>query len=471
MSDTPQQPDPPAPPDRSDRPIVIVSNRGPLSFRLEDGELVARRGAGGMVSGLAPLVIDSDTTWIAAAISDGDRIAAEQGVIDAQGFRVRTLAIDPDTYAQAYDVICNATLWFVHHSLFTLATQPRFDDEWRDAWQSYRDVNRAFADVVAADAPDDAIVLIQDYHLMLVAGRLRELRPDLGLVHFSHTPFADPDLFRVLPADVRTELLEGMAAHDACGFHCRRWADAFDRCATELAGLEVATFVSPLAPDAADIRAVAARPECDDAFAELDRLVGDRLFLVRVDRIELSKNLLRGFLAFEHLLEHRPEWLERVVFGAFCYPSREGVPEYHAYAREVEAEIERINERFSTDSWTPILYDGTDDFPRSVAALRRYDLLLVNPIRDGLNLVAKEGPLVNERDGLVALSPEAGVWPELAGAVREVHPYDIGGTARVLHDALGTDADRRRSEAAELLGRALERSPADWLRDQVRSVS
>lgn len=458
-------------PGASDRPIVIVSNRGPLSFRLEDGELLARRGAGGMVSGLAPLVIDSDTTWIAAAISEGDRLAAEQGVIEAEGFRVRTLAIDPDTYTKAYDVICNSTLWFVHHSLFDLARQPRFDDAWREAWDAYREVNEAFAEVVAADSPPDAVVLIQDYHLMLLAPRLRELRPDLALVHFSHTPFADPDAFRVLPTDVAVELLEAMALHDACGFHCQRWADSFDRCANELAGVEVPTFVAPLAPDAGDIRAVAARPACDAAFAELDEQVGDRLFLVRVDRIELSKNLLRGFLAFEHLLERDPSWHERVVFGAFCYPSREGVPEYQAYAREVEDAIARINRRFSTDSWTPILFDGTDDFPRSVAALRRYDLLLVNPIRDGLNLVAKEGPLVNERDGLVALSAEAGVWSELDGAVRQVHPYDISGTARTLDAALRTDPASRALEADELRRRALERSPADWLQDQLDAVS
>ncbi len=456
--------------DSAERPIVIVSNRGPLSFRIEGGELLARRGAGGMVSGLAPLVVNSDTTWIAAAISDGDRVAAGKGVIEEEGFRVRTLALDAETYRLAYDVVSNSTLWFIHHSLYDLASQPRFDDAWREAWQAYVEVNEAFAEVVATDSPPDAIVLIQDYHLMLLAPRLRDLRPDLRLVHFSHTPFADPDMFRVLPVDVRTTLLEGMAAHDACGFHCQRWADAFTRCARELAGVEVPAFVAPLAPDAGDIGGVAARPACDDAFAELDELIGDRLFLVRVDRIELSKNLLRGFLAFETLLEDRPEWAERVVFGAFCYPSRQGVPEYHAYAQQVEAAIARINDRFSTDSWTPILYEGTDDFPRSVAALRRYDVLLVNPIRDGLNLVAKEGPLVNERNGLVALSPEAGVWPELAGAVREVHPYDIEGTAQVLHDALTTDADTRRNEAAELLRRARERSPADWLRDQIAAI-
>lgn len=451
----------------AERPIVIVSNRGPLSFRLDGDELVARRGAGGMVSGLAPLVLDTDTTWIAAAISEGDRVAAGQGVIEAEGFRVRTLALDPTAYAMSYDVICNATLWFIHHSLFELARRPRFDERWRQAWEAYRQVNAAFAEVVAAEAPTDAIVLIQDYHLLLLAPTLRQRRPDLKLVHFSHTPFADPDAFRVLPGDVRLELLQGMAAHDACGFHTERWASAFERTCRELAGIEPTTFVSPLAPDAADIGAVASSAACDAALAELDAAIGPRAFIVRVDRIELSKNLLRGFLAYDDLLTRHPQWRERVVFGAFCYPSREGLPEYLAYAQEVDTLVRQINERWATDGWTPILYDSSDDFPRSVAALRRYDVLVVNPIRDGLNLVAKEGALVNERDGLVALSPEAGVWAELAGAVREVHPYDITATADALAAALATDPADRRREAAELQRRALERSPADWLREQL----
>jgi trehalose 6-phosphate synthase len=453
------------------RPVVIVSNRGPLSFAVgDDGDLVAKRGAGGLVSGLAPLVIGTDSVWVAAAISDGDRQAADQGVVEADGFRVRFLSIDPDTYRAAYDVVCNATLWFLHHGLYDLARRPRFDTRFREAWESYREVNRAFADVVADSAPDGAAVLVQDYHLALVGLFLAERRPDLRLVHFSHTPFANPDTWRVLPLDLGRELLAGMAAHHACGFHSPRWAAAFSACCSEQLGVEPRTFVAPLAPDAADIGRVAAGEACGAALTELDDAVGDRALVVRVDRIELSKNILRGFQAYEDLLERYPEWRERVVFGAFVYPSREGLPEYLAYRQEVEATVRRINERWATEDWIPILFDPSDDFPRSVAALRRADVFLINPIRDGLNLVAEEGPLVNERDAILLLSPEAGVWDQLVGAARPVHPYDISGTADALAAALAASPEQRATEAGEVRRRAAARTPEDWLADQLAAA-
>jgi trehalose 6-phosphate synthase len=453
------------------RPVVIVSNRGPLSFRRgDDGGLVARKGAGGLVSGLVPLVSGTDALWVAAAISDGDRESAAGGVVDAEEMHVRLLAIDPEIYRAAYDVVCNATLWFLHHGLYDLARRPRFDSRFREAWDAYRQVNRAFAEVVVETAPADAAVLVQDYHLALMAPMVLERRPDLRLVHFSHTPFANPDLWRVLPLDLGRELLAGMAANHACGFHSQRWADSFSACCVEQLGVEPTTFVAPLAPDAQDIRRVAASPACDDALARLDGELGDRALLVRVDRIELSKNILRGFLAFEDLLERYPEWRGRVVFGAFVYPSREGLPEYLAYRQEVEATVRRINERWGTPGWTPILFDPSDDFPASVAALRRADVFLINPIRDGLNLVAEEGPLVNDRDAILLLSPEAGVWDQLAGAARPVHPYDISGTADALDVALAAPAEVRAAEAAELRRRAEARTPHDWLDDQLAAA-
>lgn len=453
------------------RPVVIVSNRGPLSFSVgADGDLVARRGAGGLVSGLAPLVTGTDAVWIAAAISDGDRLAADRGVVDAEGFRVRLLSIDADTYRAAYDVVCNATLWFLHHGLYDLARRPRFDTRFREAWESYREVNRAFADVIVEAAPEGAAVLVQDYHLALVAAFVTERRPDLRLVHFSHTPFANPDNWRVLPPDLGAELLAGMAAHHACGFHSSRWAAAFTACCVEQLGTEPTTFVAPLAPDAADIGRVARGEACATALEELDAAVGDRALLVRVDRIELSKNILRGFYAYEDLLERYPEWREKVVFGAFVYPSREGLPEYLAYRQEVETTVRRINERWATPDWTPILFDPSDDFPRSVAALRRADVFLINPIRDGLNLVAEEGPLVNDRDAILLLSPEAGVWDQLVGAARPVHPYDISGTADALALALAASPAERAVEAAEVRRRAAGRTPEDWLADQLAAA-
>jgi trehalose 6-phosphate synthase len=289
-------------------------------------------------------------------------------------------------------------------------------------------------------------------------------------VHFSHTPFATPDLLRVLPPDALTEMLDGMSEHDACGFHSARWAAAFIDSCREVLGRVPTTFVAPLAPDPDDLRASAASDDCGTALGLLDELVGDRQLIVRVDRIELSKNLLRGFHAYDDMLERHPELRDRVILAAFCYPSREGLPEYLAYRQEVEWLVRHLNEKWGTGDWTPIIFDPSDDYPLSVAALRRYDVLLVNPVRDGLNLVAKEGAIVNERDGLVVLSTEAGAYDELEGAVREVNPFDVSGTADAMVRALAASPSEREAESSELRRRAEARRPKAWLADQLAAA-
>jgi len=452
-------------------PVVLVSNRGPLSFRDDGGELIATRGGGGLVSGLAPLVAGTDTVWIAAALSDADRTAADRGVIEADGIRARTLAIDPTVMAQAYDGVCNSMLWFLYHGLHDLSRRPIIDKGFRIAWESYRRYNRSFADVVIDEAPADAVVLVQDYHLALLGPLLRAGRPDLRTVHFSHTPFAPPHLLRVLPHDLAVELLEGMAGHDACGFHSERWARDFRNCCDDIAGVEPHTFVAPLAPDADDIRGVAASDRCRRDVEAIDADLGERRLIVRVDRIELSKNMLRGFRAYDTMLRDRPDLRGTVVFRSLGYPSREGLPEYLAYRAEVESLVDVINHRWATDDWQPIELDFADDFPKSVAHLRRYDVLMVNPIRDGLNLVAEEGPLVNERDGTVVLSREAGVHDLLAGTVHSVNPYDIEDQALALAAALDMAPAERALVAAELRRRAEARGPADWMADQLAAAA
>jgi trehalose 6-phosphate synthase len=332
-------------------------------------------------------------------------------------------------------------------------------------------VNHAFADAVAEVAPAGAAVLIQDYHLCLVAARLGPRRPDVACVHFSHTPFAPPVWLATLPDEAARELLEGMAAHRACGFHTHRWADDFRASSLAIAGHAPPTFVSPLASDPADLRAVADSPACHAAAEALDVLVGDRQVIGRVDRVELSKNLVRGFLAYDLLLQQHPELRERVVFVAGAYPSRGGVPAYAAYRREIEQTVDDVNRRWGTDHWQPIVLDVDDDFPRSVALLRRADVLLVNPIRDGLNLVASEGALVSERHAVLALSPEAGAWERLHPGALPVPPFDIAGTAETLYDALTMPDAERVERATRLRALAEARTPADWLADQLDAAS
>ncbi|HVE46955.1 MAG TPA: trehalose-6-phosphate synthase [Acidimicrobiales bacterium] len=451
--------------------VVIVSNRGPLSFkRGGDGALVATRGAGGLVSSLGPAVAGTAATWISTAISDADREAAALGTVEAKGFRLRSVPVDLDLYKKYYDVVANATLWFVHHNLFDLPRRPRIDHRWREAWTAFCAVNKLFAEAVADEAGEGATVLVHDYHLPLVGGFLSSLRPDVRSVHFNHIPFCDPTGLGAVPDDVAVDLLGGLAAHSACGFQSRRWASSFEACCRSRGIAPPSTFVAPAATSAEELTAMAVSPACEEELARLEGQVGDRSLIVRVDRIELSKNLLRGFLAFEELLRAEPDWRQRVVFAAFVYPSRIELADYLAYRSEVEGLVERINNTWSTPGWTPILLDTSDSFVRSVAALRRYDVLLVNPVRDGLNLVAKEGAIVNEHDGVVALSREAGVWDEVGEECLGINPFDLVATAGALSTGLKMPAAERAERSGRLRALAAKGSPADWLQRQLSAA-
>ncbi len=452
-------------------PFVLLSNRGPVAFDLHpDGSLGSRRGAGGLVSGIGPLVAATQAPWIAAAISDGDRVAADSGLVDAEGYRVRLLSLDVEDYRLAYDVVSNEVLWFAHHGLWDLVREPMFDHRWPAAWDAYRRVNHAFAEAAAEIAPEGASVLVQDYHLCLVAPRLRVLRPDVRVVHFSHTPFAPPAWLTVIPEAAGVELVDGLAAAHACGFHTHHWERDFLACC-EAAGISPpATFVAPLATDPDDIRAAAAGDATATALTRLDELVGDRALIARVDRAELSKNLVRGFLAYDELLASHPEHRERVVFVAAAYPSRQGVPAYAAYQADVERTVADVNARWGTPTWTPIVLATDDDFPRSVALLRRAEVLLVNPIRDGLNLVASEAALVNDRAAVLLLSPEAGAWEQLGPACLPAPPYDVAGTAASLHAALTMPMTERAERSEQLRALAAARTPADWLAAQLAAA-
>jgi len=448
--------------------LVVVSNRGPVSYTVDDdGGLSSKRGSGGLVSTLGPALSGRRATWVAAAISEGDRRVAARGPVDTDGLRVRLLALDQDDYRGFYDAISNRTLWFAYHGLDGRPLAPALGPAWHRAWEAYVRVNRAFADAVAEEAPDGATVLVHDLHLSLVGGMLAAARPDLATAHFAHTPFCWPDGLSVLPEANRRQLLAGLSGHGAVGFHSGRWERAYLACCAE-GGVEAPhTFVAPAAADPGDVGRIAAGADCARHLAWIEDLVGDRQLLVRVDRMELSKNLVRGFTAYDLLLEQHPELVGRVLFLALCCPSRQNLPEYAAYREAVVAEVDRVNER-----WGPVVHlIAEDDFPRSVAALCRADVALVNPVRDGLNIVAKELAVVSRRDAVLCLSPEAGAWEELrnAGALG-VHPFDLQGTADVLHQALAMGADERAERASRLRAAVAARSPADWLADQLSAA-
>ena len=329
---------------------VVVSNRGPLTFRAgEDGALVPVRAAGGLASSLHRILAGSGTTWASVAMGAADREAVAQGLMHEDGLDLVPVVIDDDTYRQAYDVVANTTLWYCHHHLFDLPHRPRFDRYWREAWEGYRAYNRAMADVIVDRAGEGAAVYVQDYHFSLLGRMLAEARPDLRTVHFLHTPFAAPDMLAVLPDDVRAELLDGMAGYAACGFHCHQWEACFRACYAAAGREAPSTFVAPLGTDAGALEDEAASPECAVAAVALRAEVDGRRIIARTDRMEPSKNIVRGMLAFEELLIAYPEWRGRVVHVALAYPSRQGLAEYLAYGADVEHTAERINHAVGSD--------------------------------------------------------------------------------------------------------------------------
>ncbi|SOD85675.1 trehalose-6-phosphate synthase [Streptomyces sp. Ag109_G2-15] len=462
--------------------VLVASNRGPVSYEvIEDGSLLAKRGGGGLVSGLSAIGPETNAVWVCAALGGGDREAVRRaggGLLPAEetgGQRVRMLDIDATVFADAYNGIANSVLWFVHHMLYQTPLEPIFDAEFRRQWASYEAYNHAFAEALAEEAADGAAVLIQDYHLALAPRMLRRLRPDLRIGHFSHTPWAPPDYFRLLPDDIAAELLTGILGADRAAFLTQRWADAFTDCCHAVLGPGIPSGtrigVHGLGADADFLRERAHRPDVDERMAALREEIGEgRRTIVRVDRTELSKNIVRGLLAYRQLLEDHPEWRERVVHLAFAYPSRQDLAIYREYTAEVQRVAETINSVFGTEGWTPVVLHVKDDFARSLAAYRLADVALVNPIRDGMNLVAKEVPVVSDEGCALVLSREAGAYEELGEDALVVNPYDIGGTARALHEALSLAGGERAERSKRLAAAATALPPAQWFLDQLGAL-
>ncbi|WP_371624990.1 trehalose-6-phosphate synthase [Streptomyces sp. NBC_01116] len=448
--------------------VLVASNRGPVSYTLgEDGTLDAKRGGGGLVSGLSAV---DDKLWVCAALGDGDREAVRRGVGEAG---VRMLDIDAEVHADAYNGIANSVLWFVHHLLYQTPVEPVFDAEFRRRWASYETYNRAFAEALAEEAGPGASVLVQDYHLALVPGMLRELRPDLRIGHFSHTPWAPVDYYRLLPDDIAEQLLRGILGADRAAFLTRRWADAFIACCTEILGGTGRTRIGVhgLGADADFLRRRSHEADVDERMAALREQVGEgRKTIVRVDRTELSKNIVRGLHAYRALLDARPEWRERVVHIAFAYPSRQDLAVYRDYTAAVQTLATEINGAYGTEGWTPVVLHVKDDFARSLAAYRLADVALVNPIRDGMNLVAKEVPVVSDHGCALVLSREAGAYEELGEDAIVVNPYDVTGTAEALHEALTMSADERSGRTERLAEAATALPPQQWFLDQLEAL-
>jgi trehalose 6-phosphate synthase len=455
------------------RNLIVVSNRGPIGYAREDGRLVSRRGAGGLVTALAPLVSRHEVTWVASALSDADREVAARGAVeetarDGSRYRLRLVAHDPRAYDLFYNVIANPVLWFVQHGLWERKHDP--DADLGEAWDAgYVAVNRTFADAVLEELErqPDAAVFFHDYHLYLAPGLLREDRPETRIAHFTHIPWVDTDSWSVLPEEMVHAIHAGLLAADVAGFHTHRWRDAFVAGCDAL-GLDCGhTLVTahPISVDAAEFEALAG----SDAVCEREReLVASRppTLILRVDRTDPSKNVPRGLEAFGLLLDRRPDLRGRVGMLALLDPSRQEIPEYVDERRRIEAAAASVEQRYPGSLQLRI----ADDFPQSIAAYKQFDVLLVNAVMDGLNLVAKEAPLVNTRSGVVALSVNTGAYEELGEWVVPVEPGDVEQQADALEDALALPPGRRAAWLDAIRGHVRAHDLSSWIAAQLADL-
>ncbi|TMK58163.1 MAG: trehalose-6-phosphate synthase [Actinobacteria bacterium] len=478
----------------SSSPLIIVSNRGPLQFeRDEDGQRTVRRGGGGLVTALSGLVSHRDALWIASAMTDEDVAASEEAggpisqELDGIEYRVRLVGSDPEAYDRFYNVIANPILWFIQHYLWDISNAPDIRQEEIDAWDyGYQTVNEDIAKAVLAEieGQENPLVMLHDYHLYTAPGMIRAERPDAFLHHFVHIPWSQPDSWRILPTRVRGAIYEGMLANDIIGFHTHAYCINFLRCCDELLdGVEVDYHAAevrhqrgrtiarayPLGIDAQRLERAASSPEV----AEAEREVLERRrqhLIIRVDRADLSKNVLRGFTAFDTFLTQHPEFREKVTFIAHLQPSRQDVPEYAEYLERIEALVAVVNHRHGTTDWMPIDLKIYENFYDAVARYKHFDLLMVNSLFDGMNLVAKEAPAVNTRDGVLMLSENTGSHHELFDYVISVNPFDIQEQADAIYRALTMEAEQKRAWSQGLKEIIFSRNPGDWVDDQLKDI-
>ncbi|MEJ2510685.1 MAG: trehalose-6-phosphate synthase [Anaerolineales bacterium] len=476
--------------------VIISSNRGPVTFsKNSEGEIVVQRGSGGLVTALTGVVRNIDAIWISCAITDEDRNFGEGTIsISESGDEIKIKFVSPseDAYQGYYNVISNPLLWFLQHSMWNLPYAPVINRQTWQAWQEgYVTVNQLFAQAIMAELStisDPTLVMLQDYHQYLVAKFIRQsLSPQdrPTILHFTHIPWPGPEYWGILPPTMRQMILEGLCAVDLLGFQTNADALNFLRtCQSFLPRASVnykhqrvwfrnhATFARnyPISIDVSSLTEFADTQEVLTYQHEITEMIGDRQLVLRIDRIEPSKNIVRGFQSFGEMLEHHPEHREKVSFLALLVPSRMDVIEYQDYLDELMAAAGQVNALYGTNNWEPIRIMVGENYPRAIAALKYYDVLLINSIADGMNLVAKEGPVVNQRDGVLILSELTGAQEQLKSGAIIISPCDVYATAEAIHQALTMDPTRRQSMAANLRWMITHEDIRDWFSKQLEAV-
>jgi trehalose 6-phosphate synthase len=499
--------------------LLVASNRGPVTFRIGDnGEFIARRGGGGLVTALSGLARHHEVTWISHVMGDGDEAmnesvqgaAFEEHARGGADYNLRLVGKVDSAYERHYLEIANPLLWFLQHRLYAFGWDPTITRSTHAAWKAYETVNARIAaalgeelDLASQRAGETPFVMIHDYHLFLVPGMLRaqldaneqhgsavanEVAPFVQF--FLHIPWPDPGAWRILPRRWAKQVCESLLACDVVGFQTERDAENFLRTVHHFLGASVEfrtgtvrymgaitrvrVYPISVAVDEFEEHAQSAtvkRLRSRIAAMRPQTPEDDGALIVRVDRTDPSKNIVRGFRAYGLLLEEHPELHGRVSMFCQLDPSRQDITAYIDYLAQVKAAATDVNQRFSTDEWTPLHVNLDSNFQAAVAAYQEYDVLFVNPVADGMNLVSKEGPLVNERDGVVVLSDQAGSFNELGPYVVSINPFDISQQADAMYEAIRMSANERAERAAALKRQVVEHDVRDWMDAQLQDIA
>ncbi len=459
--------------------LVIVSNRGPVEHRLDQSGCVRQDGgSGGVATALGCAIEDMHVTWIAGAITTADEAASGKRIDFGDG-NVLRLVVPPQEAYLPYGTFCNAILWFVQHGMWDRLRREDPAAEASAAWSAgYLPVNQVFANAVVAELERTGArrVGIHDYHLYAAPRMIRDRLPDAVLQHFVHIPWPGPDAWERLPRWLVRSICAGLLANDSVVFQTQESVDNFlETCQALLSGAIVSrtsgtvdyagrrtqVWANPVSVAPAELQARLASPVAEPYYEKLATEAGEQT-IVRVERLDPAKNIAAGFRAYGRLLEDHPEWRRRVRFLAFLVPTRSGLPEYQAYADEVFREVAAVNERYGDESWRPISVFHEHNRLQALVALTMYDVLLVNSVADGMNLVAKEGVVLNRRDGALVLSTRAGAFEELRAGALPIDPGSVERTALALHTALTLSPLERRIRAQRMRDAVAEHDLSDW---------
>lgn len=472
--------------------IVIVANRGPNDFVWQDGAWVTRTATGGLVSMLTPLARRSNVAWFCCVSEPPDAQLARSGLFTTAAdqtdprLHVMPVPLPADTYHAYYGQISNEVLWMLQHHVIGSGGFEYLDSSRHHAWGRYLEANARLASAVARSGRSPQALLIQDYHLYPLPGLLRGTFPDTPILHFTHIPFPDPPVLRLIPDPWRQTILKGMLGADVVGLQTPIDVRNFLACCTDFLDVVVdfdsGTIVLPdgrkscakayaASVEPRALRRTMRSPEVAAAHQRLTAQRGKHMTIIRVDRLDPSKNQQVGFLAFARLLEMRPDLCGRVVFLAFLVPSRTDLGVYRAYRDAVYRTIDDINERFGEAcGGPPIRVFYTNDREQALAAMERCNVLLINSLQDGMNLVAKEWAVVTEQPGVLVVSETAGVAGDASDSALLISPLDVEGTARAMADALDMPAAERRARHTRFLGRVMHWTARDWLNAQLADL-